>query len=183
MGGGEMRIRNWSKSQIPLIIFSVICLLCTFLSASGAWFTSSKEETAELTFGTIEVTVSPALSFTPNELLPGNNNIVRNISFTNTGNQSCYLRFYCEVTVNGDPFEISTASGIQEMISYTVNKAWTKQSDDKYFYGEVSPNQTVQATVTFTVNHAFDPQYGGQNVTIRLKADSSQVAKQTHTAA
>lgn len=162
-------------------LFFVFCL--TMLFTSGAFFTDNQTagNNTSLVFGTVSVNVPSGLTFTTAELLPGNSNIVRTVSFTNNGTVDSYLRFSCAITINGDPItKTKTVSGDDvtvEFLTFAVNNAW-EQHGSYYFYGSVEPEVTVTATLTFSINTDFGNEIAGQTIAFTLTAESTQVGNQ-----
>lgn len=172
------------RAYFPYLALAFVLMLAVLLTFSGAWFTDSAKyegNNVSLRFGTVSASISPSLSFTPTELLPGNNSIVRNVSITNTGNVASYIRFSCDILCNGEQILIPASSGDQPAITYTVNNAWTLQSDNKYFYGSVNAGATVVATITFSINPAFGKEFDGQSFSFTLTVNYTQVANQKST--
>ena len=171
-------------AYFPYLALAFVLMLAVLLTFSGAWFTDSAKyegNNVSLRFGTVSVTVSPSLSFTPTELLPGNNSIVRSINITNNGTVASYIRFSCDILSNGEQILIPASGGDQPAITYTVNNAWTPQSDNKYFYGSVNAGATVVATITFSINPALGKEFDGQSFSFTLTVNSTQVANQEST--
>ena len=166
------------------ILSTILVIMILITSFSGAWFTSSKtvNNITELRFGSVRLTSTPSLSFTQQELIPGNSP-TKNLTITNTGTVDIYVRFKVEITIDGEPAVVTKGdSTTVNLISYNtgLNSPWVIQNGEWYFYTDdvISPgvSNAVSLTLNFVINEAFGSDINANTVQIDIILQSVQSA-------
>lgn len=166
-------------------IFLALVAVALFVVApmiSGAWFSTTHKSKgdAQMQFGAINVKISQGITLEPKDLIYGNTTS-KTITFKNQGTADMYVRFCLSFLAgDGSPLTVTKGDGTTvSLVTYTVDASWQKQSDSQYFYGVITPSQTVTATITIAVSEAMGTDFKASDyVKISLTADGAQVAEQ-----
>ena len=187
-------------------MFSLIALTITFvvllslIFTTGAFFTDSDTSgnSQTLIFGNVSVDITGGLTFTTDELIPGNDIAPKTITFTNNGTVDAYICFSCTITLDGNPITKTKHDGENdttvEFLTFTVASAqndsntWSSQAGGYYFYSTTSNQQTVgviiapntskSAVLSFTKNADFGNELSNNTVDIVLNVQTAQADNQ-----
>ena len=185
-------------------MFSLIALTITFvvllslIFTTGAFFTDSDTSgnSQTLIFGNVSVDITGGLTFTTDELIPGNDIAPKTITFTNNGTVDAYICFSCTITLDGNPITKTKHDGENdttvEFLTFTVASAggdtnkWSAKANGYYFYSNsaetngvvIAPNTSKSAVLSFTKNADFGNELSNNTVDIVLNVQTAQADNQ-----
>ena len=188
------RQRNWAL-VLWISVAIVLMAIVTTVAVTGAWFTDSAESnnSSTLAFGTVSVSATPEnysaeYFFTPTELTPNatNKTITKTLTIQNTGDVAIYTRFTCTISfTDGTPLNnMLTLTGVS-----TASSTWNSTYASGYYIycttdatptakqvGVGSGQNSIVATLTFTLSSNFGNPYANKTLRVVFNVDAVQAA-------
>ena len=196
-----IKSRN-EKNVLKIIFFAFTFILVTIISTitiSYAWFTDTENEGADVSvkFGSVSVSGSTSTDFSAvlflssTELLPNYNNnapvpVTRNLTITNNGTVSCFIRFKAVVKIyDGSSVLVQNASSYVNFVGITPvsgDGSWQTYNSDGYYYyctnsttlKPVASNGSATGQMSFTVYSSFGNQFEGKTLKVIFDIDAVQ---------
>lgn len=161
-----VKSKKMSKSTVAIVLLSLLLVLSLILTATGAWFTDTKDASKDMTFGTLKldaitmdnVAVANTIDTANLKLMPGSK-ISGKVAVKNSGDSAAWLRY--KITVSGEGAEKVT---------------FANNGEYQYVSTALAGNASTEIDVSATVSTDVDNTAQGLAVKITIVVEALQQA-------